>query len=350
MKRVPTTLALAALLGLPPAAPAALREDPASDGRDLHATAVLSTHRCVLGDPVDLTLTVAGEIETRNLTPPALSNHEALTQLFKVYAEPPEPAAEDGKRQFRYTLRPLRTGTLEVPSIAVAFYDTARRAYREVRTDPMPLRVDFPAAGAGTAPSTLARPVAPLAVAPDRVVAAMSPEAAFLWREAQARMIGAVLPAAYLEAAASYRALIRGGARSADVYYNLGTGLLQGGKIDAAMAALRRAERYGGARPDVRWNLELAQAARPDGGQGGRWPRQLFGWHYRFGMKTRAAVAAAAALLCLASWLGRRLRARRCAAALAIVALLFFLAFGISTAVSVAAEARDRAIEMEAAP
>jgi len=344
VKHAATALGLALLLDLLPAVGAA--------GREVRAAADLSTHRCALGDPVELTLTVSGELDTHNLTPPDLVNHDALTRLFKVYAEPPEPAAEGETRQFRYTLRPLRTGTLEVPSIAVAFYVSAQRAYREVRTDPLPLRVAFPAAGvgAGAGPSALARPVAPLAVAPERTVAAMSLEAAFLWREAHARMTAAVVPAAYLEAAATYRALIRNGKRSADVYYNLGSALLQAGKVDEAFAALRRAERYAGARADIRWNLDLARAARPDAGRSARWPRQLFGWHYRFGMKTRAAVAAAAALLCLAGWLSRRLRVRFCTSALAIAALLLFLAFGISTAVSVAAEARDRAIEREATP
>ena len=90
-------------------------------------------------------------------------------------------------------------------------------------------------------------------------------EDAFLRRQAQVRLGEADAPEAFDAAARTLAEAARRHPPDAGLYYNLGTALLLAGDAAGAVAALRRAERWGGNLPGVRRNLALAQAAL-DGG------------------------------------------------------------------------------------
>ena len=111
-------------------------------GTNLAVKASLDAQTCNVGDPLTLTLSVGGNISMDNLRPPALGEQPALTKEFKLYDDTVQTLKKDGGRQFTYTIRPRRSGTLEVPPIEVAFYDVSRSAYRVERTAPIPLRVN----------------------------------------------------------------------------------------------------------------------------------------------------------------------------------------------------------------
>lgn len=111
-------------------------------GRSLKATALLDTAKCKVGDPLTLTVEITGDVGKDNIRPPLLSETKEVTDFFRVYDDNVETETmADGKR-FKYRLRPLKPGTIELPSLDVAFYDVENLRYEVVRTDAMPLQVE----------------------------------------------------------------------------------------------------------------------------------------------------------------------------------------------------------------
>ncbi len=111
-------------------------------GSNLVAEAALDAQTCKVGDPLTLTLSVSGSVNMNNVRPPVLNDQEALTRDFRVDDDSVQTASKPGQKTFTYTLRPLRVGTYEFPSVDLAYYDTRDRAYRVAHTRPLPLRVN----------------------------------------------------------------------------------------------------------------------------------------------------------------------------------------------------------------
>ena len=122
---------------------------------------------------------------------------------------------------------------------------------------------------------------------PGAARAARMPDA-FTWERANQAMAGARSPDEFLGAAKIYNDLIRDGARSGPLFYNLGTALLMAGDARNAEAALVRAERHLGATPEIRNNLRLAIAARTGQPDAPLPPSRVFlAWHYHFSFHLR---------------------------------------------------------------
>ena len=111
-------------------------------GKGMKATATLDTDRCKVGDPLTLTLDLAGEISLGNLRPPVLSLQPNASPDFRIYDDNVESSRLPDGRRFKYRVRPLRSGTLEFPAISVAYFDTARNAYATVTVPAMPVQVE----------------------------------------------------------------------------------------------------------------------------------------------------------------------------------------------------------------
>lgn len=111
-------------------------------GSNLVATATLDNQTCSVGDPLTLTLTLAGDINLEQARPPRLSRQPGFAERFRLYDDTVQSDDIAGGRTFRYTLRPLVAGTYELPAVAVSYYDARERQYRTVHTDPLPLRVN----------------------------------------------------------------------------------------------------------------------------------------------------------------------------------------------------------------
>ena len=111
-------------------------------GRSMSAKASLDTLECKVGDPLTLTLDITGDVNADGLRPPSISAQAGVTDSFRFYDDHVESETIEGGKRFRYRLRPLKTGTLELPPILTAFYDSSKGEYATVATDPIPLRVD----------------------------------------------------------------------------------------------------------------------------------------------------------------------------------------------------------------
>jgi len=112
-----------------------------SVGRGLTAHAELDTALCKVGDPLTLNLNVTGAISLNNMRPPLLNLQPALTADFRIYDDNVETVSIPGGKRFRFRIRPMREGTLELPPIRVAYFDTTSHSYKIALTDPVPLQV-----------------------------------------------------------------------------------------------------------------------------------------------------------------------------------------------------------------
>lgn len=118
-------------------------------GTNLQVTATLDTQTCKVGDPLTLKLDVGGDINKNTLTLPDLSAQPELSRDFRFYEDSVQATAKPRGKEYAYTVRPIRAGTLELPPIEVSYYDTRERVYKTVKTAPLPVRAEASAEIAG---------------------------------------------------------------------------------------------------------------------------------------------------------------------------------------------------------
>jgi hypothetical protein len=111
-------------------------------GSNMTVKASLDTQTCNVGDPLTLTLEIGGDISRDNMYPLPLSQHPNLAQSFRVYEDAVQNVRKGDVRIFAYTVRPTRAGTMELPPVAVGYYNAARGVYEIVKSAPIPLRVN----------------------------------------------------------------------------------------------------------------------------------------------------------------------------------------------------------------
>jgi hypothetical protein len=181
--------------------------------------------------------------------------------------------------------------------------------------------------------------------------AATEVEQAFLWDQANARMMAAAAPADFQEAAARYTDLVQSGARNGPLFYNQGVAFLKAGRYEAATRAFLRAERYMGSTAATLQGLRLAHAqGKADAAMELPWYRVPLFWHYRLDAPTRLAAALLAFFLW---WLSLALRCTHRADDLArhlhVISVVLLVLFGSSAGASWHAEQVDRRRDLSTA-
>ena len=297
-------------------------------GSNVTAVARLDTNVCTAGDPLLLTLTVAGATDPARIHAPALAAaHEG--GIFRVDASSVKSRLEGDARIFTWRVRARKAGTVEFPSLPIAFFDVRTRTYRTLRTESIPVQVkagaqvalgvtDDEADGEGEFPL------------PDGIDLdfAASGTADFTWRRAvalagRARTEAEFLPAA--QAYADYLAqlpsppmapaapllTLRPSAAAVLARHctNLGSLRLMGGDARGAMAAYAQASAFAGDNPSLLRGIRAACARlRNDPRADLPLARILFPFWFRLPMWLRLLSGAALlALLAAAWWLAGRL-------------------------------------------
>lgn len=108
-------------------------------GSNIVVDATLDAQTCNVGDPLTLTLTIGGDIRLSNVYPPDLANQKNISKDFRVNDDSLQISTKDRIRTYKWTVRPKRPGTLELPPIEVTYFDFNERAYRTVKTRPIPV-------------------------------------------------------------------------------------------------------------------------------------------------------------------------------------------------------------------
>ena len=86
-------------------------------GSNLTVKAALDTAGCNLGDPLTLTLTVAGQVKFDKMLPPRLSLQTNLLEHFTIYDNTVQSVKKDAYNQYLYTIRPTQAGKQEIPPL-----------------------------------------------------------------------------------------------------------------------------------------------------------------------------------------------------------------------------------------
>lgn len=109
------------------------------------------------GDALTFTVTIRGEGAIRRLSAPVIA-----ARGFEVTGprddEPRVDVAADtvrGERVFRYLLRPLEAGALEVPAVTIPYFDPGRGEYVTATTSPLTVVVASEPGAGGSNPAAL---------------------------------------------------------------------------------------------------------------------------------------------------------------------------------------------------
>ncbi len=108
---------------------------------NLTITAALDTNVCTAGDPLVLTLTVAGANNPGELVLPSFAAALNAAGVFRVDDGSLKTETLAAARVFTWRVRARTAGTVEFPPLEFAYYNLARRAYETVRTETMPVQV-----------------------------------------------------------------------------------------------------------------------------------------------------------------------------------------------------------------
>jgi hypothetical protein len=107
--------------------------------------------RVEIGDPLTLTMTVAGTGNFDTVTAPRLSNSEGLKEYPPTATLHPEQTSYQGKKVFEQAVVVTDPEVRRLPPLAFSFFDPQRRSYRTLLTDPVDLTVTSPTGAAATA-------------------------------------------------------------------------------------------------------------------------------------------------------------------------------------------------------
>lgn len=102
--------------------------------------ATLDTNLCTAGDPLVLTVDVSGPSDLSRVRAPSLASIPD-DSAFRADEASVRTETLAQSRRFTWRVRAVRAGTVEFPSIPVAYYDLATRSYKTVMTKPIPVQI-----------------------------------------------------------------------------------------------------------------------------------------------------------------------------------------------------------------
>ncbi len=142
-------------------------------GKFTIAQPVLSATEIEAGEPVTLTIAMAGEGNLEGVAAPELGSSGGW-QIYKPTSEF-QPDSEDhnstrGSKVFTYTLVPSRAGLKSTPAMPFCYFDPERRAYVDITVPPLPVTVKASANAPAPADPEPAKTEAPRAEETPRVV------------------------------------------------------------------------------------------------------------------------------------------------------------------------------------
>ncbi|NUQ46382.1 MAG: BatD family protein, partial [Phycisphaerae bacterium] len=94
-----------------------------------------------VGDPITLSLNVAGTGRLEVLQAPPLHELPELTRDFKVPADPLAGEVAGKHKRFTQSIRPDHEGVTQIPPIPFTYFDPLAEKFVTVRSQPIPIRV-----------------------------------------------------------------------------------------------------------------------------------------------------------------------------------------------------------------
>jgi hypothetical protein len=132
----------------------------------------LSTAEVEVGEPVTMTIAMAGEGNLEGVAAPEMESSGGW-QIYKPTSEfqpdPEDHSTARGAKTFTYTLIPGRAGLKATPAMPFSYFDPERRAFVDITVPPLPIKVK-PSGADPAAPVESAKVEAPRAEEPPRTV------------------------------------------------------------------------------------------------------------------------------------------------------------------------------------
>ena len=110
-------------------------------GSNVTAVAHLDASICTAGDPLVLTLSVAGATDPSRIRAPEIGDTVQSGGTFRVDASSVKSRIDGTARVVTWRVRARQAGTVEFPALPVAFFDVRARKYRILRTESIPVQV-----------------------------------------------------------------------------------------------------------------------------------------------------------------------------------------------------------------
>lgn len=108
---------------------------------NLVVKATLDANVCTAGDPLMLTLDIAGATDLSAVVAPSFAAEFKKDGVFRLDEGSMKTETLADSRRFTWRVRPLKAGTVEFPSLPVSYYDVGKRVYVTKRTESIPVQV-----------------------------------------------------------------------------------------------------------------------------------------------------------------------------------------------------------------
>ncbi len=262
-------------------------------------TTSLSTNYCTLGDSVTLiiTATPAAEYSCKS---PDLKSIPAFNRAFTTVQNRADTEHIGNSITYTCMITPTKVGISEIPPIPITFTDKQSGKSYLIYSSPIPIQTKTNIKKPLNLIHRKSQTIAPITTNQNVSTHNLPPPLLrqpiitttqhYLWGQANSEMSSATTEEAFLKAAQTYQTLISTGARTEEIYYNLGTTLLHANRPNDAWNALLRAERYIGGKSIIRYNMAIAINMLPEKNLTS-WSRLLFPWHFKLAINTRLYIA-----------------------------------------------------------
>ncbi len=110
-------------------------------GSNVTVSAALDANVCTAGDPLMLTLAVAGAIDPSRVRAPDVAQAVEKGGRFRVDRASMKSQVRGGEKVFTWRIRSRKAGTMELASVPIAYFDTVSRKYRRLNTESLPVQV-----------------------------------------------------------------------------------------------------------------------------------------------------------------------------------------------------------------
>ncbi|MEP0846871.1 MAG: BatD family protein [Phycisphaerae bacterium] len=94
-----------------------------------------------VGDPITLTIELAGDAPIESLPPPLLDAQRDLLASFRVPSEALAGSVQGDCKRFTQTIRPNAPSVSVIPPIEYPYFDPVAEQYRVARSEPIPISV-----------------------------------------------------------------------------------------------------------------------------------------------------------------------------------------------------------------
>lgn len=105
-----------------------------------HISAAATPTEVNVGDPITLTVTIAGDL-LKMVTAPDLASVGAFAENFKIPSEQASPKMTLAGKIYTQTIRAKNEQIAAIPPIPLSYFDVDKDAYVTVHSDPIPLQV-----------------------------------------------------------------------------------------------------------------------------------------------------------------------------------------------------------------